>query len=136
MTSLPPSALSSGCPLTGRSRRFRRAYDPMNFEVIGLLVRYPDLARAFLAFNGSLIKRGELPSRLRELVIMRVAHRYRSVYEWGQHVRMASENGVSGDDIVQLIKGNNGFTGDDLVVLEVTDELLANPLCAVRTFGH
>jgi 4-carboxymuconolactone decarboxylase len=102
------------------------AYDPMKFDVIGLLVRHPDLARAFLAFNGFLIQRGELPSRLRELAIMRVVHRHRSAYEWGQHVRMASDNGVFAEDIAKLVQGNAGFTGDDLVVLEFTDELLAN----------
>ncbi|MCX5044288.1 carboxymuconolactone decarboxylase family protein [Aldersonia sp. NBC_00410] len=101
-------------------------HDPMKFDVIGLLVRHPDLARAFLAFNGFLIQRGELPSRLRELAIMRVIHRHRSAYEWGQHVRMASENGVFAEDIDKLAQGNAGFKGSDRVVLEFTDELLAN----------
>lgn len=102
------------------------AHDPMKFDVIGLLVRHPDLAMAFLAFNGFLIQRGELPSRLRELAIMRVIHRHRSAYEWGQHVRMASDNGVAAEDIVELVQGNAGFNGADRVVLEFTDELLTN----------
>ncbi|WP_099024428.1 carboxymuconolactone decarboxylase family protein [Mycolicibacterium palauense] len=102
------------------------AYDPVKFEVIGLLVRHPELARVFLTYNGFLLQRGELPPRLRELAILRVAHRHRSAYEWGQHVRMAADTGVSEDEIARLEQGNTGFTGADLVVLEATDELLEN----------
>lgn len=101
-------------------------YDPVKFEVIGLLVRHPELARVFLTYNGFLLQRGELPPRLRELAILRVAHRHRSAYEWGQHVRMAADTGVSEDEIARLEQGNTGFTGADLVVLEATDELLDN----------
>jgi alkylhydroperoxidase family enzyme len=67
----------------------------VRFEVIGLLVRRPDLARVFLNYNNFLQQRGELPTRLRELAILRVAHRHRSAYEWGQHVRLAAETGIS-----------------------------------------
>ncbi|MGZ6777667.1 MAG: carboxymuconolactone decarboxylase family protein, partial [Mycobacterium sp.] len=39
------------------------AYDPVRFDIIGLLVRHPKMARAFLNFNGFLLQRGELPAR-------------------------------------------------------------------------
>lgn len=102
------------------------AYDPVRFEVIGLLVRHPDLAREFLAYNSFLQQRGELPARLRELAILRVAHQRRAAYEWGQHVRMAGDNGISDNDIAELARGNSGFAGTDRLILESTDELLAN----------
>jgi len=37
---------------------------------------------------------------------------------------MAAENGMSEDDIAQLVQGNKGFTGNDLIILDV-DQLLA-----------
>jgi 4-carboxymuconolactone decarboxylase len=101
------------------------AYDPLRLDIIGLLVRHPEMARAFLTFNGFLLQRGELPARLRELTILRVAHNRRSAYEWGQHVKMAARNGISEDDITRLTRGNDGFEGADRLVLDATDELLA-----------
>ena len=100
------------------------AYDPVRFDIIGLLVRHPKMARAFLNFNGFLLQRGELPARLRELTILRVAQTHRSAYEWGQHVRMAARNDISEEDIATLTRGNDGFEGADRLVLDATDELL------------
>ncbi|MGB8391207.1 carboxymuconolactone decarboxylase family protein [Mycobacterium sp.] len=99
--------------------------DPLRFDIIGLLVRHPEMARAFLTFNGFLLHRGELPARLRELTILRVAQHHRSAYEWGQHVRMAPRNDISEEDIARLVRGNDGFEGVDRLVLDATDELLA-----------
>ena len=101
------------------------AYDPVRFDIIGLLVRHPKMARVFLNFNGFLLQRGELPARLRELTILRVAQNRRSAYEWGQHVRMAARNDISDDDIARLARGTDEFEGADRLVLEATDELLA-----------
>ncbi len=101
------------------------AYDPVRFDIIGLLARHPKMARPFLMFNGFLLQRGELPARLRELTILRVAQSRRSAYEWGQHVRMAARNDISDDDIARLARGNEEFEGTDRLVLEATDELLA-----------
>ncbi|KLO46688.1 carboxymuconolactone decarboxylase [Mycobacterium nebraskense] len=101
------------------------AYDPARFDIIGLLVRHPKMARAFLNFNGFLLQRGELPARLRELTILRVAQTRRSAYEWGQHIRMAARNDISEDDIARLARGTDEFEGADRLVLDATDELLA-----------
>ncbi len=100
-------------------------YDPVRFDIIGLLARHPEMARPFLTFNGFLLQRGELPARLRELTILRVAQTRRSAYEWGQHVRMAERHDISGEDITRLAQGNAGFDGADRLVLEATDEMLA-----------
>ena len=101
------------------------AADPLNFDIIGLLARHPQMARKFLAFNGWLLQRGELPLRLRELVILRVAQARRSAFFWGEHVRVATDGGVPNDDIGRLVRGNTAFEGSDRVVLEATDEILA-----------
>lgn len=102
------------------------AMDPLNFDVIGLLARHPKLAAAFMTFNGFLLQRCELPLRLRELVILRITLKHRAAFEWGQHVKMAIDGGVSEHDIARLVHGNDGFGGNDRLVLEATDELLAH----------
>ena len=83
------------------------AADPLKFDIIGLLAHHPKMARQFLAFNGWLLQRGELPVRLRELAVLRVAHTRRSVFFWGEHVKIATEGGVPTEDIDRLACGND-----------------------------
>jgi hypothetical protein len=56
------------------------ARDPMNFDIIGVLARHPKMARVFLSYNAFLLQRGELPLRLRELAVLRLAHVRRSAF--------------------------------------------------------
>jgi 4-carboxymuconolactone decarboxylase len=107
-------------PLAGSGH----ALDPLKFEIIGVLARHPKLARKFLAYNGYLLQRGELPTRLRELAILRVAHKRRSAFFWGEHVRVATDAGMTADEIARLARGNAEFDGVDLAVLTATDELI------------
>ena len=101
--------------------------DPLNHTVVGLMVQHPELATAFFAFNSYQLQRNSLPLRWRELAILRVAHRRRSGYEWGQHVKIATEGAaLSTDDVDLLGQGNDGFAGVDRAVLEATDELLVD----------
>lgn len=101
------------------------AADPLKFDIIGLLARHPKMAREFLTFNGWLLQRGELPLRLRELAVLRVALARRSAFFWGEHVKVASDGGVPEEDIARLAKGNEGFAGADRLVLDATDELIS-----------
>ncbi len=110
------------------------AADPLKFDIIGLLARHPKMARKFLAFNGWLLQRGELPLRLRELAILRVAHTRRSAFFWGEHTKVAAEGGVPEADIALIAGGNEGFSGADRLVLEATDELLADGHAGATTW--
>lgn len=103
-----------------------QAADPLGFDIIGIVVRHPKMARRFLTFNGWLLQRGELSLRLRELAILRVAHSRRSAFFWGEHAKVATDGGVPVADIYRLARGNVGFDGWDLLVLEATDELLTH----------
>jgi 4-carboxymuconolactone decarboxylase len=108
--------------------------DPMNFDILGVLARHPAMAREFMSYNAFLLQRGELPLRLRELAILRLAHARQSVFFWGEHVKVATAGGLSEADIAQLTAGNTGFGGDDLLVLEATDELLTDGRAATQTW--
>jgi 4-carboxymuconolactone decarboxylase len=101
------------------------ARDPTNFDILGVLARHPKMAREFLTYNAFLLQRGELPLRLRELAVLRLAHARRSVFFWGEHVRVAKAGGLPEEDIAGIAAGNDGFGGVDRLVLETTDELLA-----------
>ncbi|OBF92509.1 carboxymuconolactone decarboxylase [Mycobacterium sp. 852002-51152_SCH6134967] len=99
--------------------------DPLNFDIIGVLARHPKMARKFLGYNAFLLQRGELPLRLRELAVLRLAHARRSSFFWGEHVKIAKAGGLSDDEIARIARGNAEFDGVDRLVLETTDELLA-----------
>ncbi|WP_280387991.1 carboxymuconolactone decarboxylase family protein [Nocardia wallacei] len=70
------------------------------------LVRHPDLAEAFLNFGVHLLFRNSLPPRLRELVILRVAHLSGCAYEWASHLAIAPRVGVTDDDIAGVRRGS------------------------------
>ncbi|MGE2725957.1 carboxymuconolactone decarboxylase family protein [Mycolicibacterium pulveris] len=100
--------------------------DPLNFDILGLLARHPKMAREFLNYNGFLLLHGELPVRLRELAILRLAHARRSAFVWGEHVRIAIGGGITEEEIARLARGNDGFDGVDRLVLEATDQILVD----------
>lgn len=99
--------------------------DPLNFDIIGVLARHPKMAQKFLGYNAFLLQRGELPLRLRELAVLRLAHARRSSFFWGEHVKIAKGGGLLDDEIARIARGNAEFDGVDRLVLETTDELLA-----------
>ncbi|MBO2447657.1 carboxymuconolactone decarboxylase family protein [Actinomadura barringtoniae] len=74
-------------------------------NVLGLLARHPDLARAFLTFNKHLLVTSTLPVRVRELAVLRTAWRRRCRYEWSQHVAIARRAGVTEEEIAQVRAG-------------------------------
>jgi AhpD family alkylhydroperoxidase len=65
-----------------------------------------------------------VPFRLRELVIVRVAHLMDCAYELGQHRDIAPTAGVTADEIDALTKDLDSFDGTELAVLRLTTELV------------
>lgn len=77
-------------------------------NVLATLVNHPALTKAFLRFNLHLLFSSTLPPRLRELVILRVAHRRNCDYEWTHHVDLAKREGVTDDEIEATRDGGSG----------------------------
>jgi 4-carboxymuconolactone decarboxylase len=93
-------------------------------NILGTFVNHPDLTKEFLKFNVHLLFNSTLPPRLRELAILRVAHRTDSKYEWVQHVKMGLREGLTHDDIAGVQRGE-AADAFDRTVLAAVDELLA-----------
>lgn len=91
-------------------------------NALATLVRHPQLARAFLRFNGHLLYGSTLPPRLRELVILRVAHRRDCAYEWVHHVEMGKDAGLTDQDVAAA-RGGPPADEFDRAVLDAVDEL-------------
>lgn len=89
---------------------------------LSTLVRHPDLTKAFLGFNVYLLFRSSLPARIREVAILRVAHRRACTYEWAHHVELAKTVGLTDDDVEAIRRGEAADELDRLV-LNAVDEL-------------
>lgn len=91
-------------------------------NALSTLAHHPALAKSFLRFNVHLLMTSTLPPRIRELAILRVAHRRQCAYEWSHHVRMAKDEGITDDQIVALKRGAAADEFDQAVITGV-DEL-------------
>jgi 4-carboxymuconolactone decarboxylase len=105
------------------------------------LMHHPELAGPFLAFNRVLLFTPALPPRLRELMVLRVAWRTRSTYEWVQHVRLAQGCGITPDEIDAIARGADAGAGATWTPLEAdllaaTNELIDRYRIDDRTWGR
>jgi alkylhydroperoxidase family enzyme len=96
-------------------------------NIFTTLGQHPRLFRAWLRYSAHLMPLGQLPRRDTELVILRVAWRCRSAYEWHQHVPIALRMGLTPDEVASVADGppTDGLTQRQRTLLTVSDELLA-----------
>ncbi|WP_343571249.1 carboxymuconolactone decarboxylase family protein [Mycobacterium sp.] len=112
----------------------------------GNLNVYRTLANADKVFTGWMVAGNAaltsptLPTRLRELVVLRTAYLMDCDYELGQHRDVARTAGVSVDEITAILSENdwwtNPFDGDELAVLQLTTELLTTRGVTAETFDR
>ncbi len=90
-------------------------------NALATLANHPALVKAFLGFNVHLFT-STLPARLRELAVLRVAHRRQCAYEWEHHASIAKRLGITEDEIEAVRRGE---ARDELerAVLTGVDEL-------------
>jgi len=103
------------------------------------LMHHPGLAGPFLAFNRVLLFTPALPPRLRELMVLRVAWRTRSTYEWVQHVRLAQGCGVTPEEIDAIARGADAvatWTPLEADLLAATNELIDRYRIDDRTWAR
>ena len=84
--------------------------------------------RRWLVFANHILGKSTLAVRERELIILRIGYLCQSEYEWGQHVVIAREAGMT-DDEIRLAKtgpDTEGISELDRLLLQATDELHAD----------
>lgn len=91
-------------------------------NALATFVNHPALTKAFLRFNVHLLYSSTLPARIRELAILRVAHRRDCAYEWTHHVKMAQREGITEEQIAAVRRGE-ATDQFDRAVLAGVDEL-------------
>jgi 4-carboxymuconolactone decarboxylase len=99
---------------------------PLPINIFSTLVRHPGLFRRWAPFGGKLLG-GKLPARAREIVILRTAWRCGAAYEWGQHVAIARDAGLSADEIRAVANEGAsapGWPPAEAALLRAVDELV------------
>jgi alkylhydroperoxidase family enzyme len=97
-------------------------------NIFATLAHHPRLLKRWSQFGGVLLYRGELPPRERELLILRTACNCGADYEWGQHVRIGLDAGLTAEEIdaVTAGPGDPAWSDDDVTLLRAADELHAD----------
>lgn len=120
------TAVRAGMPAVAADRFLADSPDaPRLANGITTLLHHPQLTAKFLGFNGQLLWAPTLSPRIRELVVLRVARRTRSLYEWVQHAKLSQRYDVTPEEIEAIANGDDGLFSDlELHVLQATDQLL------------
>lgn len=125
----PPAmrdALAAMMPPEPRHPQPERADRPRAMNTLGTFAHHPALARAYLTFSGHVLMATTLTERQRELLVLRVAARRRSGYEWVQHVFMGRDAGLTDEEIARVAFGPDApfWSEVEAALLRAVDELV------------
>lgn len=122
---LPPVQLGPLARLVAQLSARLTGSGPAN--IFATLGRHPRLFRVWLRYSAQLMPFGRLPRRDTELVILRVAWKCDSAYEWHQHVPLGLSAGLTPDELAGLAVSppEGRFTERQRALLAATDELLS-----------
>ncbi|MGE2734395.1 carboxymuconolactone decarboxylase family protein [Mycolicibacterium vaccae] len=110
-------------------------------NAIATLVQHPDLAGAYLPFSAYLLTGSTLPPALRELAILRLAHRTDCEYEWSHHLPMGRRAGLTDEDVaaasgadVTAASGAEPDCEQHRLVIAAVDDLIDHAMISERTW--
>jgi alkylhydroperoxidase family enzyme len=89
-----------------------------------MLAHHPDLVRHVYSLLTMLSARNKLETRLRELIILRLAWMTGAEYAWFQHYRVATQAGLTDDEIIAVRDWRTSklFGPRDRAVLAAADD--------------
>lgn len=107
-----------------------------DLNIFRVLLRHPWLAKRINDLLMTLIFKGKLDGRLRELIIMRLGWITKSDYEWTQHWRVATQLGIDPEDLLACRdwKNSDRFGETERAVLQATDETVAVGFISAETW--
>ena len=105
--------------------------------IFQVLLNHPRLACAVNDLLATMLWRGTLDPRLRELVIMRIGWLTASDYEWTQHWRVAQGLGVTAEDLlgVRDWQAYQAFGPAERAVLAATDDMVRDSAVSAESWA-
>lgn len=109
-----------------------------DFNSILLLAHHPRLAEPWLQFNAKVAKGFTLATRLKEIVILRVAWWQGSDYEWVHHMISGARAGltISDFDALQSAVPGNGWSNLEIALISATDQICLDGRIAPPTLAE
>ncbi|MFM5906112.1 MAG: carboxymuconolactone decarboxylase family protein [Novosphingobium sp.] len=102
-----------------------------------VLARHPDLFRLQLETGIFFFSGSRIPPRERELAVLRTAWLAAAPYEWGQHVLIAHQLGLTEADTDRVRAGPDaeGWNPQDATILQAVDELFHHRMICDATWA-
>jgi alkylhydroperoxidase family enzyme len=106
-------------------------------NIFATLAHHPKLLKRWLVFGNHVLFKSTIAARERELLILRTGWLCRAEYEWGQHVALGREAGLTNDEILAITRGPDDPTWSafDAALLRAADELHADQCIGDATWG-
>lgn len=94
-------------------------------NIFKTLAIHPRLLKRWMVFGNHVLFRSTLPPRDRELVILRIGWLCQAEYEWGQHVLIGKQAGLTDEEIarIKLEPEQASWNEFDAALIRATDEL-------------
>ena len=110
--------------------------DGQIYNIFATLARHPKLLKRWLVFGNHILAKSTLPEREREIAILRMGWLCRAEYEWGHHVAIGQQAGLSIEDIRRIAIGPDapGLDQFEAVLLRAVDELHADSFISDATW--
>ena len=99
--------------------------DGQVYNIFATLARHPKLMKRWMVFASHILGKSTLPARDREIVILRAGWLCQAEYEWGHHVAIARNAGMSQAEIDRIKEGPDapGWDRQESDLLKAVDEL-------------
>jgi alkylhydroperoxidase family enzyme len=107
-------------------------------NIFATLIHHPKLMKRWQVFGNHVLNKSTLPPRERELLILRIGWLCRSEYEFGQHVVIGKQAGLSEEEIERVTRGPDaeGWDPFDSTLLRAADELHSEAFLSDSTWNQ
>lgn len=104
-------------------------------EYFATMLRYPELVQRQAELS-TVLNKGKLPFRYRELVILRVGWLCQAPFEWAQHVKAGKRAGLTSEEIDRVTRGSGDpdWEEADRAILAAVEEMFDDAMISDETF--
>ncbi len=94
-------------------------------NIFKTLANHPGLAKRWMVFANHIMGKSTLSLRDREIVILRIGWLCKAGYEWGQHVVIGKECGMTDEEMAFIKEGAAAphWKENEALLIKATDEL-------------
>lgn len=95
-----------------------------DLNIYRTMAHHPALLASWNDLRAHIVTENSLGLERLEIVILRVAHRLGSDYEWSHHVGRSRALGIPDERIFAVAKGVDALDPDDALIVQCVDDLL------------